>query len=664
MSMSSDNLIRLRDDLDIVSECHGANVFGRVFEASEIHGGDVSPTRRIVRVFETTSIKTNWTQPLLERIEKLLPLRLPYIATPIDAGVTPDSIFIVGDMLGQPLGASCRGFKGLPPDEVRRIATQLLTGLAALHKEGISHGDVRPQNVYYASDRGSGESAEVWIVDAAIGGLAWWSSGEFKDADAAAYRPPEWNGKTQQPSAKADLYALGLTILELLLGKQGNPIRQKGAGPLEVRKLLAEKKAPDDLRELIMLLLAPAQDRPADASVALARFEALQTRRSRRPWQIAAASVGLLFICCCIALVVVWGSRAAAVSELNGKTQEFVEVNTALRNEKEKHGKTITERDSHSSDVNGLESKVSELEAEIDRLKGSGGPPPPPSAEEVAKDIWRESFSETFLLRLKYDNITAAFKAEKRKEVRESLGGWLTKVKRLHADAGADWINSDAELKRLLIDFARNPWDTSAEVAAQERWRNLKEAADKWIEWAANPDMRWADITGAIAAQPDRLKGILNKWKADTEARKGWKLRLTRGTAGKDAQLGTERLITIYAPSKHVGAVHQWKTPESHAYTSSDAKVREIQFEWKADESIQVYVEGDWSWYTAGVRPNIAERTVNGPLAPYRLHRMGGLTNGASNKDELFKLEFGIVDCPGPPRSYKKPLSSSQLQRK
>ena len=101
------------------------------------------------------------------------------------------------------------GFNG---NDVLQLAIDLCRALEAREKEGIPHGDVRPENIYITKDGvfqlgGAGTAVEsVESAETAAG----------KAADAAYMAPEVWKGGPD--STTAGLYSLGLVLYQLLNG--------------------------------------------------------------------------------------------------------------------------------------------------------------------------------------------------------------------------------------------------------------------------------------------------------------------------------------------------------------------------------------------------------------------------------------------------------------
>lgn len=128
-----------------------------------------------------------------------------------DAGRHGDTPFLVLERLGPSLRAVAAGGP-LRPDRAFRFARQAARGLRAAHRAGYTHGDVKPGNLLLGHGR---------VVRVADFGLARRVGGPDPAADRVAgswpYMAPErFAGAGDH---RADVYALGLTIYQLLSGR-------------------------------------------------------------------------------------------------------------------------------------------------------------------------------------------------------------------------------------------------------------------------------------------------------------------------------------------------------------------------------------------------------------------------------------------------------------
>lgn len=134
------------------------------------------------------------------------------------------------------------------PDEVRRILTGLLRGLAHLHCHAEIHGDLKPGNILL------GDGGLVKVSDVGMRG----ASGErSQQSGTPGYAAPEvWEGK--ESNARSDLYSVGVMAYEALTGKHpfaGRTVRDVVSGQMEgwVPSPSAHGvKVPADLERAIM----------------------------------------------------------------------------------------------------------------------------------------------------------------------------------------------------------------------------------------------------------------------------------------------------------------------------------------------------------------------------------------------------------------------------
>ncbi|MBA3818167.1 MAG: AAA family ATPase [Deltaproteobacteria bacterium] len=111
--------------------------------------------------------------------------------------------------------------RSLPPRadlaRVLEIAIGIARALAVVHRAGIVHRDVKPQNVIYRADTG-----EVKLTDFGVAVIRGDGQPDTRVAHEGtpAYMAPEQTGRMSQPiDRRADLYGFGVLLYELLAGK-------------------------------------------------------------------------------------------------------------------------------------------------------------------------------------------------------------------------------------------------------------------------------------------------------------------------------------------------------------------------------------------------------------------------------------------------------------
>ena len=157
----------------------------------------------------------------------------------------------------------------IAPAEVAAMAKDLAEALAVVHEAGIVHRDIKPSNVLLTGPRG-GREFRAKLADFGIAQLADGTrltvTGTFMGT--VGYLPPEQLGDTP-PAPSADIYSLGLVLLECLTGQRAFP----GTAAESVSARLANDptvpaSVPGIMRELLLAMTArnPA-DRPTASQV-------------------------------------------------------------------------------------------------------------------------------------------------------------------------------------------------------------------------------------------------------------------------------------------------------------------------------------------------------------------------------------------------------------
>lgn len=145
-----------------------------------------------------------------------------------DDDVTDDGLaFLVMELLEGKSLADLRRERGgkLDPKLVLTSADAVLDVLALAHEKGVIHRDIKPGNVFMTTSRG------IKVVDFGIarvceaklqGGLT--RSGHMLGS-AAFMAPEQARGQWDQVDARTDLYSVGATMFQLLVGR---PVHEGG----------------------------------------------------------------------------------------------------------------------------------------------------------------------------------------------------------------------------------------------------------------------------------------------------------------------------------------------------------------------------------------------------------------------------------------------------
>ena len=132
--------------------------------------------------------------------------------------------FIVMEFLeGEDLFAVIRRRESLRREEAVDLAIQILNGLKAVHKKGIIHRDLKPENIFIC--RGQEEEITVKILDFGVSRLT--DKEKKKNIritrsgmvfGTPRYMAPEQAKASAKHDHRADLYAVGAMLYEMLCG--------------------------------------------------------------------------------------------------------------------------------------------------------------------------------------------------------------------------------------------------------------------------------------------------------------------------------------------------------------------------------------------------------------------------------------------------------------
>ncbi|MFH9214953.1 serine/threonine-protein kinase [Streptomyces globisporus] len=153
------------------------------------------------------------------RLEAQTAARLshPHLVAVFDFGAWEDRFFLVMELVeGQSLGDLLAAQERVHPELVARIAGQAAAGLAAAHRQGIVHRDIKPGNLMLDAD-GSvkiGDFGIAQFVDDPSTALT--TAGHI--VGTSLYLAPE-RALGRTADSASDMYSLGCVVYQLLLGQ-------------------------------------------------------------------------------------------------------------------------------------------------------------------------------------------------------------------------------------------------------------------------------------------------------------------------------------------------------------------------------------------------------------------------------------------------------------
>ena len=186
---------------------------------------------------------------LQSEAQKLQRLPHPSIVRVIDCDRDGTTVFMTMEYLAGQSLKSCltKQFSaGAPADEVKRIIEAVSSALAFAHRNGIVHGDLKPDNIIVT------DAGEIKVIDFGISRLVPTTAGsttlERREVNGLTprYASPEML-EGQQPDPRDDLYALACIAYELSTGlhpfadRSATAAREAGLKPVRHPGLAREQ---------------------------------------------------------------------------------------------------------------------------------------------------------------------------------------------------------------------------------------------------------------------------------------------------------------------------------------------------------------------------------------------------------------------------------------
>ncbi len=210
----------------------------------------------------------------LREAQSAAALNHPNIVTIYDADQADGNYYLTMEFLeGMPLDAILKKRGKLSPKDAVRMGIQIATGLQFAHERGIVHRDIKTANLFFTRDR------VVKIMDFGLAKMV----EEVRKAATVIGGTPYYMAPEQAIGEKvdhrADLYAFGVTLFELLAGRV--PFRDgdvtyhhRHTAPPDLRELVPG--IPPDLAALVAKLMGKKpEDRPATTAEVTAALDAL-----------------------------------------------------------------------------------------------------------------------------------------------------------------------------------------------------------------------------------------------------------------------------------------------------------------------------------------------------------------------------------------------------
>ncbi|MBX3259923.1 MAG: serine/threonine protein kinase [Labilithrix sp.] len=200
----------------------GDGGMGAVYEAEHLTLG----THVAIKVLHSDlARRTGIAERFLQEARVSAQIRSPHVVQVIDVDRTADDVaYLVMELLqGEPLSGVVKRQQKLAVGTACEYAVQILQALEAAHALGVIHRDLKPDNVFVTFQGGK---SILKLIDFGIAKLKTAQAGQTKNLTVAGmlmgtpeYMAPEQAYSADKVDVRADLYAVGVMLYEMLSGQ-------------------------------------------------------------------------------------------------------------------------------------------------------------------------------------------------------------------------------------------------------------------------------------------------------------------------------------------------------------------------------------------------------------------------------------------------------------
>lgn len=165
----------------------------------------------------------NARRRFLREAQAVAQIQSPHVVAIYDVGEEGEELYLVEELLSGPDLRSILHAEGqLDPPRAVRLAVQVCKALSVIHRVGLLHRDIKPSNLLLAASESGSE--RVVLVDFGIAKILENADDMERTAPGVlmgtpAYMAPEQVQGLHDLDARTDIFALGITLFELLAGK-------------------------------------------------------------------------------------------------------------------------------------------------------------------------------------------------------------------------------------------------------------------------------------------------------------------------------------------------------------------------------------------------------------------------------------------------------------
>lgn len=263
-------------DMYMVGKVVGVGSYGKVRAAwHRLTGAKVA-----IKTYDKGKLKdpAHWKRVHSE-IKITEQLSHPRIARMYEAVETPKRMHLIMECLdGGNLCSYVKAKKRLSEEESRRIFFQILQGLEYLHSLGVSHRDIKLENILFANDR------DIKLIDFGFSTVCQPGKRLKVFCGTPSYMAPEIVRRVEYDGRPVDMWSMGILLYALLCGCF--PFRAKAYPDLYRRIARGTFSMPEELSAPVKDLLRSLLN--VDPNTRMTAHSAL-----RHPWLVSQLSTAI-----------------------------------------------------------------------------------------------------------------------------------------------------------------------------------------------------------------------------------------------------------------------------------------------------------------------------------------------------------------------------------
>jgi serine/threonine protein kinase/tetratricopeptide (TPR) repeat protein len=280
-----------------------------------------------IKVLRPGLLRDQGARRFLLEIRVLAGLVHPHIVPLYDSGELPGDppllFFVMPYLTGESLRARLLRGGPLPLDRALRVGREVASALDYAHRGGVVHRDIKPENIFL--HEGAALVTDFGIARLVSEGTAGTATGPGMAMGTPAYMSPEQAAGDEIIDGRADQYALGCVLHELLTGEPpfSGTLRATMALHLTATPPPIRVRRPDLSPAIEQVLLRALAKDPADRYSSAAAFaDALDTPLAG----VVPLNPVPADIACCLAVLPFENASADPANEYlsDGITEELI----------------------------------------------------------------------------------------------------------------------------------------------------------------------------------------------------------------------------------------------------------------------------------------------------------------------------------------------------